>query len=130
MRGCRIEITSNKAISEELYDYLITLDKKRVENYDGHYVIEKEHSDIDATIDKFDTVIIFKTVNLTNARAIELSKDQSGKIDEQLRKKGCLKSQCKGYKYALEEMISAEINEHRVKRKDHKVLYLHSWPSG
>jgi hypothetical protein len=75
MRGCRIKITSNKAISEELYDYLITLDKKRVENYDGDYVIEKEHSDIDATIDKFDTVIIFKTVNLTNARVIELSKD-------------------------------------------------------
>jgi CTP:phosphocholine cytidylyltransferase-like protein len=75
MRGCRIKITSNKAISEELYDYVITLDKKRVENYGWDHVIEKEHSDIDVTIDKFDTVIIFKTVNLTNARAIELSKD-------------------------------------------------------
>lgn len=47
MRGCIIKIISNKTISEELYDYVITLDKKRIENYHRNHIIGKEHSDID-----------------------------------------------------------------------------------
>jgi hypothetical protein len=71
----RIRIISTKTISKKLYDYVTTLDKKRVENYLYNHRIEKKSSDINATINKLDNIIIFETVSLTHAKAIELSKD-------------------------------------------------------